>query len=121
MKGSVHNLPLVSIQICGLLTESVPVLPVDLWNDILFLFVVLNVVEESDLTLLRWSLSLGFSQTLGLVLKVHNFLNQLFLFFNHIHQALGITALLGLLCSRLYRLPLHKVDPCLEKSASLHF
>ena len=58
MTGSVHNLTLVGINILWLLTKSVSVFPVDLWDDVLLLLAELNVVKESDLPLLWLSFGL---------------------------------------------------------------
>ena len=102
MKGSVHYLSLVSIKVLWLLRESVPMLSVNLWHDVVLLLIVIDVIQKSDFTLLRISLRLIFLNVMDLpldpsgksisvdllvLLKVHNLLHKLFLFLNQVLDA----------------------------------
>ena len=58
MAASIHHLSFECIEVIWLSAEFVSVLPIDLRNNILLIFIEGNVIKESYFTLLWWSFNL---------------------------------------------------------------
>ena len=103
VRTSVHYLSLVCREICWFCWKLVSMLPINLWHNVLFLLVVLDIVKESDLTNLRRSLSFT-----HLSLQLLLFLSELL----HLVKMSGRhTSHLGLK---------NEILACLKKSKVLH-
>ena len=95
MEASVIDLSFVGVEVLRLLAESVSMLPIYFRNNILLFRIILNVVKETDLTLLWRSLSLNlFNRLLDLFLLLLDLLHHRGLLSNHIHDGLHLVCLL---------------------------
>ena len=86
MCASVHDLSLVSLKVLRNLTVPVPMLSVDLWNNIALIFLVCNVFDKPDLALYWGACSLLFLDRIQrvntLLLGLVQFLGNLLLLFD---------------------------------------